>query len=90
LQELREARQISQVQLAAKLKINQSAVSKLEKQTDVYISSLRHCIEALGGSLDIRAVFPDGDVRISQFVDRKAAKTRARPARRDRARAAAG
>ena len=69
LQELRSARKMSQVQLAAKLKINQSSVSKLEKQTDMYISTLRHVIKAMGGALEITAIFPDGEVRINQFKD---------------------
>ncbi len=69
LQELRNARELSQVQLAAKLKVKQSSVSKLEKQTDMYISTLRHFIKAMGGDLEITAIFPDGEVRINQFKD---------------------
>jgi len=69
LQGLRNMRELSQVQLAAKLKINQSSVSKLEKQTDMYISTLRHVIKAMGGDLEITAIFPDGEVRINQFKD---------------------
>ena len=52
LQELRNVRELSQVQLAEKLKIKQSSVSKLEKQTDMYISTLRHVIKAMGGDLE--------------------------------------
>jgi hypothetical protein len=44
-----------------------SAVSKLERRVDRYVSTLRHFIEVMGGSLEIRAVFPDDDVRITQF-----------------------
>jgi len=40
---------------------------KLERRADMYVSPLRHFIEAMGGQLEIRAVFPDGDVRITQF-----------------------
>lgn len=69
LQDLRNARKLRLVQLAAKLKINQSDVSKLEKQTDMYISTLRHVIKAMGGALEITAIFPDGEVRINQFKD---------------------
>jgi len=57
------------VQRAGKLKINQSSVSKLEKQTDMYISTLRNVIKAMGGDLEITAIFPDGEVRINQFKD---------------------
>jgi transcriptional regulator with XRE-family HTH domain len=69
LSELRQARKMSQVKLAVKLKINQSGVSKLEKQADMYVSTLRHLIKALGGDLKITAVFPDGEVGINQFKD---------------------
>jgi len=41
----------------------------MEKKTDMYISTLRRFVEAMGGQLDIRAHFPDGDVRINQFSD---------------------
>ena len=57
------------MQRAGKLKINQSSVSKLEKQTDMYISTLRNVIKAMGGDLEITAIFPDGEVRINQFKD---------------------
>ena len=69
LAELRQAMLLSQEQLAAELNVRQPAVAKMEKKTDMYISTLRRFIEAMGGQLDIRAHFPDGDVRISQFSD---------------------
>lgn len=67
LAELRQARRLSQEQLAELLSIRQPAVAKLEKRTDMYISTLRRVIEAMGGELEIRAHFPEGDVRIEQF-----------------------
>jgi transcriptional regulator with XRE-family HTH domain len=67
LSELRQARRLSQQQLAETLNVKQSAVSKLERRTDMYISSLRSFIEAMGGDLEITARFPDGAVRIEQF-----------------------
>ena len=69
LAELRQAMLLSQEQLAAELNVRQPAVAKMEKKTDMYISTLRRFIEAMGGQLDIRAHFPDGDVRINQFSD---------------------
>lgn len=69
LAELRQARQLSQEQLAAELEVRQPAVAKIEKKTDMYISTLRRFIEAMGGRLEICAHFPDGDVRINQFED---------------------
>lgn len=69
LYQLREARNLTQVGLAAALNIQQGAVSKLERRTDMYISTLRSYIQAMGGDLQIRAVFPDSEVQISQFGD---------------------
>jgi hypothetical protein len=67
LHELREARQLTQQQLAEYLRSGQAAVSKLERRTDMYVSTLRRFIEAMGGELDIVARFPDGDIRITNF-----------------------
>ena len=67
LQELRLARGMTQGALANTLKVRQAAISKLERRTDMYISSLRSHIRALGGELEIVARFPDGEVRISSF-----------------------
>ena len=69
LQELRQARKLSQEALAAELETSQSNVSKLEGRVDVYVSTLRRYIEALGGELEIVARFPDGSVLINQFGD---------------------
>ena len=69
LQELRQARQLSQEQLAAILQVKQASISKLERRTDMYISTLRQFIEAMGGELEIVAKFPDGVVRITQFQE---------------------
>ncbi len=65
LQELRLARQLSQETLAESLGIDQSGVSKLERRADLYVSTLRRYVEAMGGSLEIVARFPDGEVRIA-------------------------
>jgi transcriptional regulator with XRE-family HTH domain len=70
LRELREVRARSQAQLAERLKIGQAAVSKLERRTDMYISTLRGLIAAMGGELEIVARFPDRPpVRITQFEE---------------------
>lgn len=69
LQELRQARRLSQEQLAGILNIKQASVSKLEHRADMYISTLRSFIRAMGGDLEIIARFPDGEVRINQFED---------------------
>jgi transcriptional regulator with XRE-family HTH domain len=67
LDELRAARALTQKHLSTLLGVKQSAVSKLERRADMYVSTLRHFIEAMGGQLEIRAVFPEGDIRITQF-----------------------
>lgn len=69
LQELRQARNLSQEQLAQTLSVKQAAVSKIEHRTDIYISTLRNFIKAMGGDLEITAKFPDGIVQINQFKE---------------------
>jgi ribosome-binding protein aMBF1 (putative translation factor) len=69
LQELRQAHQMSQERLAELLSTKQANISRIERRTDMYISTLRSYIEAMGGELDIVARFPDGEVHINQFKD---------------------
>lgn len=72
LQELRLARGLSQQTLAEMLQVQQPAVAKLERRTDMYLSTLRNHIRAMGGELDIIARFPDGEVRIQNFSGKDA------------------
>jgi len=67
LDELREARAMTQVHLAKILGVNQAAVSKLERRTDMYVSTLQDFVKAMGGELKITARFPEGTVEITQF-----------------------
>jgi len=69
LDELRAARQLTQESLADLLGIKQASISKMERRTDMYISTLTKFIEAMGGTLEIRACFPEGSVRIKQFSE---------------------
>lgn len=69
LQELRQARALSQQELAEVLGLNQATISKLERRTDMYLSSLRRFVEAMGGELEISAKFPEGKVLIQLFED---------------------
>jgi predicted transcriptional regulator len=69
LNELRQARGLSQKMLAEVLQVQQPSIAKIEKRTDMYLSTLRSHIEAMGGELDIVARFPDGTVKISNFSD---------------------
>ncbi|MCE3230582.1 MAG: helix-turn-helix domain protein [Alphaproteobacteria bacterium] len=69
LAEVRRAMSLTQVDLAAMLHIKQAALARLENRTDMYISSLRKYIAALGGELDIVARFPSGEVHIQNLHD---------------------
>lgn len=60
LKDLRRARELTQAQLAASLSVSQAQVSRIETQTDLYLSTLRSYVRAMGGELELRAVFPDG------------------------------
>jgi DNA-binding XRE family transcriptional regulator len=71
LDEIRKARQMTQAKLAEVLGVNQGEISKIEHRTDLYISTLSDYVAALGGKLEIRAVFPDREVRIAQFEELK-------------------
>jgi transcriptional regulator with XRE-family HTH domain len=65
LHELRKTRTVSQQELASRLAVGQPAVAKLERRGDMYVSNLRRYVEALGGTLEIAARFPDGAVTIA-------------------------
>ena len=69
LEEIRKARQMTQSKLAETLGVHQGEVSKIEHRTDVYLSTLAGYVEALGGKLEIRAVFPDREMLITQFEE---------------------
>ncbi|MEI8295960.1 MAG: XRE family transcriptional regulator [Alphaproteobacteria bacterium] len=69
LADLRKAMSLTQNDLASSLHIKQAALARLENRTDMYISSLRKYIVALGGELDIVARFPDGEVHIQNLHD---------------------
>ena len=67
IHQLRQARELTQQELARKLDVKQPAIAKLEHRTDAYISTLRSYIEAVGGRLKIVAEFRDGKVEITNF-----------------------
>lgn len=69
LVELREARKLTQDNLAKALNVGQGAISKLEKRTDMYLSSLESYIKAMGGQFRMIASFPDGEVEIKLLAD---------------------
>lgn len=59
LRELRKARKLTQVRIAKSLGISQDGVSRLEKRSDLLLSTLRKSVEAMGGTLSLVAEFPD-------------------------------
>jgi DNA-binding XRE family transcriptional regulator len=67
LSELRQAHSLTQTRLAELMEVEQSEISRIEKRADMYVSTLRSYIEAMGGTLRIEAKFPDGVVEITQF-----------------------
>lgn len=69
LRELRQALELTQEELANTLHMKQAAISKFEHQSDIYLSTLRKILLAMGADLKIIAQFPDGCVVINQFED---------------------
>ena len=67
LQELRKSRDVTQVDLAKVMKVEQAAVSKLERREDMYVSTLRDYVKALGGELKLVASFPDAEIQVHPF-----------------------
>ena len=84
---IREARRRSQEAVAKKLGVQQPTVSKIERQTDMYLSTLRSYIAALGGELQIVAQFPDrAPVHITNFKPLRRRKAGSTAGGRSRAR----
>jgi transcriptional regulator with XRE-family HTH domain len=65
LAEIRARRGLTQVDVARVLQTSQASVSKIERRDDLYLSTLRGFVEALGGRLELAAVFPEGRVEIT-------------------------
>jgi transcriptional regulator with XRE-family HTH domain len=77
LQELRQARKLTQLRMAKALRISQDGVSRLERRTDLLLSTLRKSVEAMGGSLSLIAEFPDRKpVTISGIAGAETARRR--------------
>ena len=69
LNELRKARGLTQATLASLLHVEQPSIAKMEKRTDMYLSTLRNLVQAMGCDLVVTAKFPDGEVRINNFSE---------------------
>jgi len=81
LTDVRRACHKTQVALAKSLGVNQGEISKIEHRKDVYLSTLAGYVKALGGRLEVRAVFRDRQVRISQFDRQGKGAKRSQPRR---------
>jgi hypothetical protein len=86
---LRQARQQTQVAIAERLKVGQGAVSRMEKQSDFLLSTLREYVGALGGKLELRVVFPDADFEIETLAPATSTRKRLARAQATSAKAAA-
>ncbi len=73
LNELRNVLEISQEELGELLNKKQAAISRLERRSDMHISTLRAFVKALGGKLEIIARFPDASFHIKQFEQEESA-----------------
>jgi hypothetical protein len=89
LRELRRLRRLTQVRLSKKLKIGQEGVSRIEKRTDLYLSTLRTYVEGVGGKLSLIVEFPDrAPVILAGFGENEGetkAKKRARTSTKSKA-----
>ena len=71
ISQLRKDQELTQKELADIMEIRQAAISKIENQEDILITTLERYVQALGGELEIRAKFSDREVSLTQFVNRK-------------------
>lgn len=68
MQDLRKAREMTQVRMAEILGKSQATVAQMEKRTDILLSTLRSYIEAMGGQLDLIVRFPDRNPVVLQYL----------------------
>ena len=90
LREMRRLRKLTQTRLSRKLKIGQEGISRIEKRSDLYLSTLRSYVEGVGGKLSLIVEFPDrppvilaglGEVACVNKVEKKTKKKAATPAK---------
>lgn len=67
LQQLRKIKNVTQSEIAEILQVEQASISKMERRTDMYVSSLSQYVRALGGELKLVAAFPDQEIQLHQF-----------------------
>lgn len=71
LTQLRELRGLTQVELARVLQTSQANVSKIERQTDLYLSTLKKYIQGIGGDLEIRVRMPEGEFTLDWIFEKE-------------------
>jgi len=89
LRELRRLRKLTQARLSKKLKIGQEGVSRIEKRTDLYLSTLREFVEGVGGKLSLVVEFPDRTPVVLAGLGENARDQREARARKKRAQSSA-
>jgi transcriptional regulator with XRE-family HTH domain len=67
LQALRKSRNVTQIEMANLMSVEQGSISKLERREDMYVSTLREYVKALGDELKPVAHFPDTDIQVHPF-----------------------
>ncbi len=82
LYQLREQAEVSQVELAKRLKTAQGAISRLERQPDMLLSTLREYVRAIGGQLEVRAKFKNREIVLSHLGAGRTRKPKRRTRRR--------
>jgi len=88
LKDLRQAAQQTQEQLAATLGVGQDTISRLEKRSDMLLSTLRHYVESMGGKLELVAQFPNRPPVVIEHLGGDATpRRRAATTRRSRSKA---
>ena len=89
LREMRRLRKLTQARLSKKLKIGQEGVSRIEKRTDLYLSTLRSYVEGLGGKLSLTVEFPDrAPLMLTGFGEEREVSKPKKPTAKRRKRAA--
>jgi transcriptional regulator with XRE-family HTH domain len=93
LREVRRVRKLTQTHLSKKLKIGQEGVSRIEKRTDLYLSTLRSYVEGVGGKLSLIVEFPDRApvilAGLGENADKNKPKIKAKKKARDSAKTGA-
>ena len=65
LHELRRDRNVTQAKLAVAMDVDQGEISRIEKRSELKLGTLRDYVSALGGHLEVRAVFPEKNVELT-------------------------